>query len=137
MLNLINVLEVTDEATSMCMGIEVPNTLFNTVATVINFIKIAVPLLLIVWGMLDFAKAIIAKKEDDIKSHQKMFVSRVISAVLVFFIIFVVQLVFSTLDKVETKSGSSSDTGSIWDCTKKFINGVDLGDKEDSKEDTE
>lgn len=137
MLNLINVLEVTEEATTMCMGIEVPNTLFNTVATVINIIKIAVPLLLIVWGMLDFAKAIIAKKEDDIKSHQKMFVSRVISAVLVFFIIFVVQLVFSTLDKVETKSGDASDTGSVWDCTKKFINGVDLDDKKDSKEDTE
>lgn len=137
MLNLINVLEVTEEATTMCMGIEVPNTLFNTVATVINIIKIAVPLLLIVWGMLDFAKAIIAKKEDDIKSHQKMFVSRVISAVLVFFIIFVVQLVFSTLDKVEKQSGDASDTGSVWDCTKKFINGVDLDDKKDSKEDTE
>ena len=137
MLNLINVLEVTEEATSMCMGIEVPNTLFNTVSTVINIIKIAVPLLLIVWGMLDFAKAIIAKKEDDIKSHQKMFVSRMISAVLVFFIIFVVQLVFSTLDKVEKQSDGSSDTGSIWDCTKKFINGVDLDDKKDSKEDTE
>jgi len=38
------------------------------VATIIKGIKIVVPILLIIWGMLDFAKSVIAKKEDEIKN---------------------------------------------------------------------
>ena len=38
-------------------------------------------------GMLDFAKSVIAKKEEDIKKYQKAFVSRLISALLVFLVI--------------------------------------------------
>lgn len=115
--------------TTDCMGIDIPNSIFNLVATVINGIKIVVPILLIIWGMLDFAKAIISKKEDDIKSHQKMFVSRLISAVLVFFIIFAVQLVFSLMGKVEKESGSDENTASLWECSKMFINGVELDEE--------
>lgn len=117
--------------TTECMGIDVPNSIFNLVATIINAIKIVVPILLIVWGMLDFAKAIIAKKEDDIKNYQKMFVSRLISAVLVFFIIFGVQLVFNLMGKVEQESGDAGNTKSLWECSKMFINGVHV-DEEDN-----
>jgi len=127
--------EMTANSTN-CMGIMIPDVLFNTVAMIIDGIKIVVPVLLIIWGMLDFAKAIISKKEDDIKSHQKMFVSRIISAVLVFFIIFAVQLVFSLLGGVTEKSGGGTEHDSLWECSKKFITGVESKET-DSENNTE
>lgn len=135
MLNFINLLEnsALTEATTDCMGIAVPNSIFNLVSTIINGIKIVVPVLLIIWGMLDFAKAIISKKEDDIKSHQKLFVSRLISAVLVFFIIWAVQLVFSLLSKVQENSGNTNDTASIWECSKNFVTGVEYEKSEENE----
>lgn len=81
-MGLMNILDVADS--TLCEGILVPNALFNVVSTIITGIKIVVPILLIIWGMLDFAKSVVAKKEEDIKKYQKAFVSRLISALVVF-----------------------------------------------------
>lgn len=125
MLELFNMLEVT-ENTTLCAGIEVPDTLFNLVATIIRIIKIVVPILLIIWGMLDFAKSVVAKKEEDIKKYQKSFVARLISAVLVFLVITIVQLAVNLLDGVDRESNSGEAINDdVWSCSKKFINGVD------------
>ena len=111
--------------TTLCGGLEVPDTIFNLTATIIKGIKIVVPVLLIIWGMLDFAKSVIAKKEDDIKAYRKAFIMRLISAVLVFLVIVIVQLAVNLLDGVETESNVEGQTsGDIWACSKKFINGV-------------
>jgi len=63
MLELFNMLEVADN-TTLCAGIEVPDTLFNLVATIIRIIKIVVPILLIIWGMLYLGKGFFATKDD-------------------------------------------------------------------------
>ena len=131
MLELINTLDTISENTTMCAGMEIPDTVFNVVATVIKGIKIVVPILLIIWGMIDFAKSVIAKKEEDIKKYQKAFVMRLISAALVFLVIIIVQLVVNLLAGVETKSGEDKTTADIWDCSKKFINGVDATTNDD------
>lgn len=129
-MNLISVLEVTAANSTLCEGILVPNAMFNVVATIVKLIKIAVPILLIIWGMLDFTKSVIAKKEDDIKKYQKAFVSRLISALVVFLLIFVVQFAVNLISGVEDKSNADGQTVSdIWSCSKKFINGVDTSDK--------
>ena len=49
-------------------------------------VRIAVPILLIVMGTLDFAKAIFASSEDEMKKAQQKFIKRVLAAVLVFLI---------------------------------------------------
>ena len=133
MLELVNVLDTFSENTTMCAGMEIPDTIFNVVATIIKGIKIVVPILLIIWGMIDFAKSVIAKKEEDIKKYQKAFVMRLISAALVFLVIIIVQLVVNLLAGVETKSGEDKTTADIWDCSKKFINGVDATTSDDEK----
>ena len=121
-MNLFNLL--TDS--TLCDGVLIPNQLFNAVATIIKVIKIAVPILLIIWGMLDFAKSVIAKNEDDVKKYRKSFISRVISAIIVFLIVFVVQLTVNLISSVEDTTNDSGQTVSdIWSCSKKFINGVD------------
>ena len=129
-MELFNLLDVADS--TLCEGILVPNVLFNVVSTIITGIKIVVPILLIIWGMLDFAKSVVAKKEEDIKKYQKAFVSRLISALIVFLIIFIVQLAVNLVSGVEDSVNSDGTTVSdIWSCSKKFINGVDTNDEID------
>ncbi len=126
MLGLFNVMEVLEENTTMCAGMAIPDTVFNVVALIIRGIKIVVPILLIIWGMIDFAKSVVAKKEEDIKKYQKAFVMRLVSAALVFLVIIIVQLVVNLLAGVQERSGEDGNaTSDIWDCSKKFINGVD------------
>lgn len=125
---MLNILDTVN--TTICGGIEVPDTLFNAVATIIRLIKIVVPILLVIWGMLDFAKSVIAKKEDEIKEHRKAFINRLISALLVFLVITIAQLAVSLVSGVEKDSHIEGQTvGDIWACSKKFINGVDTSDK--------
>ena len=126
-MNLLYILDVSDS--TLCEGILVPNTLFNVVSTIITGIKIVVPILLIIWGMLDFTKSVVAKKEEDIKKYQKAFGSRLISALIVFLIIFIVQLAVNLVSGVEDSANPDGTTVSdIWSCSKKFINGVDTED---------
>ena len=130
-MNLFNLL--TDS--TLCDGVLIPNQLFNAVATIIKVIKIAVPILLIIWGMLDFAKSVIAKNEDDVKKYRKSFISRVISAIIVFLIVFVVQLTVNLISSVEDTTNEDGQTISdIWSCSKKFINGIDNNKPEEKTE---
>lgn len=87
----------------------------NLVSTVINLIKIVVPILLIVFGMLDLGKAVMAQKEDEIKKGQQTFVKRLIAAVIVFLVLFVVQIV---LGLVAPKGKNTN----IWNCFDCFVN---------------
>ena len=121
---IMNILDASNA--TLCSGVLVPNQLFNVVAAAINLIKIAVPVLLIVFGMMDFAKSVVAKDEDDVKKFRKQFISRVVSAILVYLIVFVVQLAVNMVSSVEDQVNEEGQTISdVWSCSKKFINGVD------------
>ena len=69
---------------------------------VIPLIQIGIPIILIVLGMLDLGKAVVASKEDEIKSAQKLLVKRVIYAVAIFFVVFIVNTVFSIVAGTQT-----------------------------------
>ena len=86
--------------------------------TAIILLKIAIPVLLIIFGMLDFGKGVIAGKEDEIKSGQHIFIRRVISAVLVFFVVTIVQALIQFVD--DKNSNNQSDT---WNCVNLILNG--------------
>ena len=117
-MNLIQVLDCV--YTSCGDNVKIPGKLINIVSTIILVIKFGVPILLIIFGMLDLGKAVIASKEDEIKKGQQMFIKRLIAAIIVFFVITVVQVVVNL-------ATSDSDTGdsNIWDCVDVFIKGVD------------
>lgn len=65
----------------------------NIITTIVNLIKVVVPILLIIFGMLDMGKAVMAQKEDEIKKGQQTLIKRAIAAAIVFFVIIIVQLV--------------------------------------------
>lgn len=111
---------------TLCDGVLIPNQLFSAVSLIIRIIQIAVPILLIIFGMIDFAKSVVAKSEDDVKKYRKNFTSRLISAIVVFLIVWIVQFAVSLVSTVEDRTDESGHTISdIWSCSKKFIIGVD------------
>lgn len=60
---------------------------------VIFGIKVIVPIVLIIVGMADLAKAVTEKSEDKIKDAQKKLGSKAVAAVLVFLIVTIVSVV--------------------------------------------
>lgn len=58
--------------------------IWQIVGYVLLIFKIVIPLLLIIFGMLDLGKAVIASKDDEIKKATKSLVTRAIAAVIIF-----------------------------------------------------
>lgn len=96
-----------------CAGIDVPQELINVVNSIVKLIQIGIPLLLIIFGMLDLGKAVMAQKEDEIKKGQQTFIKRLIAAAIVFFIVAIVQLLFNIV------SPDNKDT--IVTCINQFV----------------
>ena len=95
------------------LDFEFSGTFPYLVSTIVLIIKIVVPILLIIFGMLDLGKAVVASKEDEIKKGQQLFLKRVVSAVIVFFVIQIVQLLIGFISK-------DSDVTKCFNC---FVNG--------------
>lgn len=107
-----------------CMGVDVPDILPNIVSLAVGIIQVVVPILLIIMGMLDLGKAVMASKEDEIKKAQTLFIKRIVAAVLVFFIVAVVKLVFSVLADASAGTDTQIDGDSITECIETFLNGA-------------
>ena len=84
-------------------------------STIVRLIQVCIPVLLVIFGMLDLGKAVMAQKEDEIKAGQKIFFKRLIAAALVFFVFFIMEIVFNMV-------ASGSDKQGTWDCINCFIN---------------
>ena len=111
------------DITSQCTDIEPELSTF--IHNIIILIKIAVPIVLVLFGMLDFGKGVIAGKEDEIKKGQNNFIKRLIAGAAVFFMISATQFVIGIIDK--------DSSGKIWNCANLIMNGrtgTDLTDEE-------
>ena len=69
--------------------------IWNIVGFIVKAIWIGVPILLIIFGMIDLGKAVIASKEDEVKKAWKAFGRRFLVAVAVFAVVWAVGAVFS------------------------------------------
>lgn len=69
------------------------NPLWNVIGFFVKAIWIGIPILLIIFGMLDLGKAVIASKEDEVKKATKAFGKRFLYAVGVFLVVWLVQFV--------------------------------------------
>lgn len=83
----------------------------------IPILQIGIPIILIVFGMLDLGKAVIASKEDEIKNAQKMLIKRAIYSIAVFLIVTIVTLVFNifVVSGVDNDISGTQDWRSCWD----------------------
>lgn len=86
---------------------------------VIRIIAIAAPFALIIFGSLDFFKAVIAGDEKEMKAKRKPFVGRLVAAIIILLLPSIVNLVMKTLavrtqsDFVRCWNASSSTTINI------------------------
>ena len=121
-MNLVNVLANSAPYCENVIDGGIPAGIGNLVHLIVLAIQVVVPILLIIWGMIDFAKAIIGQDEDKIKAGQKLFMKRLIAAVVVFLIVTIVQL---AIRLATTVGGEGNEADSVWDCAQELINGKD------------
>lgn len=89
---MINFLEGTLDLTNFdCKGDILP--IFEAAKFVIRIIQIAVPFALVIWGSLDFFKALIAGDEKEMKMKRKPFISRLVAAIVILVLPWLVELV--------------------------------------------
>lgn len=77
-----------------CSDLFGPN-LVEKINNVMNIIRIAVPVLLIIFGMVDFFKATFDNNEDEMKKDRERFIKRIIAAIIVFLVPIFVNLVLT------------------------------------------
>jgi len=83
---------------------------------IVTIVEILVPIILVIFGVIDFVKAIVSQKEDEIKKGQQTFLKRALTAALIFFIVVIVKLLVSAV------SSGKPESGNIFDCVECFIN---------------
>ena len=89
----VSAMEVVD-----CGGLgSVPYVMIRFIGRIVNIIKVIVPVILIIMGMIDMAKATTASDEKQMQTSRKMFIKRIMYAVMVLFVVSIVQLLFTIL----------------------------------------
>ena len=79
-----------------CKDQDIKN-LLSVIKKIYNLIRIATPIILVIMGSIDFLKAVISQKEDDIVKNRKKFITRIFLAILVFMVLSIFELVTSIL----------------------------------------
>ena len=74
--------------------------LVERIQSIVDLIKIAVPIILIIYGIIDFGKAIFIGDENEMKKSQSKFIKRLIVAVGFFLVPTLVQLVLNIAHQV-------------------------------------
>lgn len=68
---------------------------------IIEIIKIVIPLLIIIFGMIDFGKVVISSDEKEINKSTSRIVKRIIAGVLIYFIPTIILALFDYLQLSE------------------------------------
>lgn len=104
---MLSMLQVLDEVGKFCSDTQ---PIWHLIGVIVRIIQIGIPVIIILLGTIDLGKAVIASKDDEIKSAQKMFVKRLIYGLVVFFVVMVVRWVFSVVE------GGADSTASVCFC---------------------
>ena len=70
--------------------------------------KIVIPILLIIFGMLDLGKAVVASKDDEIKKATKQLAIRAVAGIVIFFIPTLVGMILGLVSNF-AESGAKED----------------------------
>jgi len=92
---------------------------------IVTIIKIAIPLLIIILGIIDFGKAVVAAKDDKMKDSAKSLGRRLIAGVIIFFVPSIVLWLFSQVSGYKEDPNTGEKGGfskcqtcilTPWDC---------------------
>ncbi len=98
LMNLVQVLDTTVNVDGPCHGFGflvriVKNGLFP-------ILQIGIPIILIVLGTLDLGKAVISSDDKAVKEAQSKLIKRCVYAILVFFIVTLISLLFTMIGNI-------------------------------------
>ena len=71
----------------------IPGEITGTINTVYGILLIAIPILIVIFGLIDFVKAIMGKKDDEISQGSKLFIKRLVMGAIAFFVLAIVKFV--------------------------------------------
>jgi len=74
--------------------------LLDEISNILTWIRIAVPIIVILLGSVDFAKAVLSDDQQELKKSTGRFVKRCIIAVAIFFIPSLIMYILSFIDKI-------------------------------------
>lgn len=117
---MINILAIN------CAAID--DNIINVINGILTLFQIAIPIIIIIGGSVDFAKAVTSSDEKAIKTAQKSLLNRVIAGVVVFLMVPIVTFFFnmffedgSVCTRIEsgtdTDNQSQCGTGTVYDST--------------------
>lgn len=88
----------------------------------VDVVKVLIPILLVAYGMIDLTKAVMSNDEKVMKEAQSRFIKRIIYAVVIFFIVAIVQLIFGMLATASEKSSTGKvERNTVQACIACFI----------------
>ena len=79
------------------------NPIITLLKNVVKLLQFLIPFGLILFGMIDLGKAVIAGKEDEMKKATGTLVKRVIYAVAIFLLVYVISLVMGMVGSNDWK----------------------------------
>lgn len=79
-------------------------------------VYIIIPIVLIVFAVIDFGKAVIASDEKEVKAAQSRLIKRAIYAGLIFFVVYLVQAIMDMVSKGGT--GNTEGWKACWEAAK-------------------
>ncbi len=79
--------------------------LLQYVGYALTIFKIAIPLIIIIFGMMDFGKAVVSEKDEDVKKQAVKLLRRAIAGVIIFFIPTLVIWIFETVNDYSSEAG--------------------------------
>ena len=90
--------------------------LLRLIGWVLTFFKIAIPLIIIVIGLVDLGKAAVSSKPEEIKKSVGSLVWRIIGGVAIFFVPMLVLAIFRLVSGYNEAESSVSDWNVCYDC---------------------
>ena len=72
--------------------------IWQVVGYLLLVFKIVIPIILIIYGMIDLGKAVVASKDDEIKKAAKSLGMRILAGVIIFFVPTIVGFAFTLAD---------------------------------------
>lgn len=97
----------------------IPAETVNFIAKIIDIIKILTPVILVIMGSIEFAKAVMSQNDSQIKNAQSAFLKKIIAGVAVFFIIVIIQWVTDLLNNADETTGAKN----AFACLSSILNG--------------
>ena len=86
------------------------SAIWKLVGQILYIFKIVIPILVVIFGMIDLGKAVVASKDDEIKKAAKSLLFRALAGILIFFIPTIVGFCFTLAD------GFNADGAGLHEC---------------------